>query len=153
MMIKKIEDVKIETIYPETLEMPSYDYWVHQNQLDYNVALRNKPTWWWQFKIWTFNITATWNISVTWIWFQPKLVKFTVWDSSWNVWNVWIWSMTETSQQCMNIINSSHITSQCIYYWNPVKARAVYVSMDTDWFTINCTYFWANSYVLYECYW
>lgn len=42
---KKIEDqVKIETVIPEYLETPNYDYGRSQEQLDYNVALRNKPT-------------------------------------------------------------------------------------------------------------
>lgn len=34
----------IETIYPETIEVPNYDYGNSQNTLDYNIALRNKPT-------------------------------------------------------------------------------------------------------------
>ena len=108
--------------------------------------------WWWQFKIWNFTITTTGNISITWVWFKPKLVKFIVWNHSWNAW-WWIWSMTEANQQSLNIANSTTLTNQCIYTWNPVSARAVYVSMDNDWFTINCTYFANNTYVLYECYW
>lgn len=106
----------------------------------------------WQFKLGSFTITATGNISITWVWFKPKLVKFSVGNHLWSV-SWWIWSITETEQQCLNITNSTTITTQCIYYWNPVNARAVYVSMDSDWFTINCTYFANNTYVLYECYW
>jgi len=37
---------KIETIYPETIESPTYDYGNSQNTLDYNIALRNKPSGW-----------------------------------------------------------------------------------------------------------
>lgn len=33
----------IETIYPETIESPTYDYGNSQSTLDYNIALRNKP--------------------------------------------------------------------------------------------------------------
>lgn len=33
----------IETIYPETIESPNYDYGNSQSTLDYNIALRNKP--------------------------------------------------------------------------------------------------------------
>lgn len=32
-----------DTIKPEIIETPTYDYWNSQNTLDYNVALRNKP--------------------------------------------------------------------------------------------------------------
>ena len=35
---------KIETIYPETINIPTYDYGNSQNTLDYNIALRNKPS-------------------------------------------------------------------------------------------------------------
>lgn len=34
---------KINTIYPETIQVPDYDYGNSQNTLDYNIALRNKP--------------------------------------------------------------------------------------------------------------
>ena len=140
-----------ESIKPDIIQTPNYDYWTSQEPLDYEL-LRNKPSAsWGQYKLWNFTITWTWNISITWVWFTPKLVKFTIWDSSWNIWG-WIWSMTSLSQQCYNITNSVNITSQCIYYWNPIWARAVYVNMNNDWFVINCTYFSRNTYVLYECY-
>ncbi len=145
--------VKIETIYPDTIPLPTYDYWNSQNTLDAEVSLRNLSTGW-QFYIWSTTITATWDIVVTWVWFTPKLVKFTVCSGTWNTWEVWIGSMTSTSQQCVNVWNSVYIGTQCIYYWSSwsVKARAVYVSMDSDWFTINCTYYANTTYVTYECY-
>jgi hypothetical protein len=55
-MINKIENLenpikikwaeKIENIIPKTIKTPDYTYWKSQNTLDYNIAVRNKPTIW-----------------------------------------------------------------------------------------------------------
>ena len=103
----------------------------------------------WQFKLGSFTITATGNISVTWVWFKPKMVRFDVCDQ---LTSAWTWVITTTNQYAINFALWAQITSQCIYYWSWVKARAVYVSMDNDWFTINCTYFANNTYVNYTAF-
>jgi hypothetical protein len=36
---------KIETIYPATIELPSYQYWQSQNTLDWPLAIRNINVW------------------------------------------------------------------------------------------------------------
>lgn len=35
-----------EVITSEIIETPNYDYWKSQNTLDYNIAIRNKPSGW-----------------------------------------------------------------------------------------------------------
>lgn len=101
--------------------------------------------------LWNFTITGTGNIAVTGVWFTPKLVRFTVGSGSGNPAETWVWAMTTTTQQSMNNANSTQNTTKCIYFWNPLIARAYYISMDLDWFTINCDYFSANAYVNFEC--
>ncbi len=38
------DEVKMETITPEFVPLPNYDYGNKEETLDYNVVLRNKPT-------------------------------------------------------------------------------------------------------------
>jgi len=148
--IKWIE--KIETVYPETIQLPNYQYWNSQNTLDYNISLRNKPVIEsWQFYIWNTTITSTGNKSITGVWFKPKIVRFIVWDNVWNPSYVSIWAMTTQWQYAMNFQTSACDNGRCIHLWT--KCWAVYVSMDTDWFTINCNYWTNTAYVTYECYW
>ena len=52
-----------ETITPEVIQTPTYDYWNSQNTLDYNVALRNKPSVsWWVWNNWAYSfVIANWS--------------------------------------------------------------------------------------------
>jgi len=145
---------KIETIYPETIEVPNYDYGNSQNTLDYNIALRNKPNWWWNYKIGYFTFNSTWNVSITWVWFTPKLITFTYTDQTW--W-YWTWAMDWTSLFWYDVLWApSQIQSECIYlrnsWWTAIW-RAVFVSMDADWFTINKTLASTTIYVNYIAFW
>lgn len=143
---------KIETIYPETIPVPDYNYGNSQNTLDYNIALRNKPNNSNNPKMWSFTITWTWNIVITWIWFKPKLVQFTATNYSWWLWN---WKMNSTSQYSFDLKTLTWNNTECIYVRDSssnVMSRAVYVSLDSDWFTINCTYFASNTTVIYTCF-
>lgn len=126
-----------------------YSPWQTKKRLKIWREVERDGSSWWVPYIWNFTITWTWNISITWLWFKPSSVRFDVCDQiSWS----WTWVMTWTNQYALNYSVFTQITTQCIYYWNPVKARAVYVSMDADWFTINCTYFAANTYVNFIAY-
>jgi len=152
--IKWIE--KIETVYPETIQLPNYQYWNSQNTLDYNISLRNKPVIesWWKLYIWYFTFNSTWNKVITWVWFKPKLVRFT-YNNSWQTW-MWSWAMTETYQFAYDINGKLNIQTECIQIrdaWLTAIWRASYVSMNTDWFTINVTRASTTINVNYECYW
>lgn len=126
-----------------------YDYWKTKRQLEIWKEVKESSNSWWIPKLWNFIITWIWNISITWIWFKPSSVRFDVCDQiSWS----WTWVMTSTSQYALNYSVFTQIQWQCIYYWNPVKARAIYISMDNDWFTINCSWFTANTYVNFTAY-
>jgi hypothetical protein len=123
--------------------------WFNQDRLN-PLSLRVNSTAWWNIALWSFTITWTWNISVTWVWFTPKAIRFDVCDQSTSAWT---WVMTTTSQYAINFALWTQITTQCIYYGSWVKARAIYVSMDSDWFTINCTFFAATTYVNFTAFW
>jgi hypothetical protein len=143
--------VKYENVYPEIIDIPTYNYGNWQNTLDAWLALRNMSNGW-KMKIWNFTITATWNISITWIWFKPNRVLFNAWDNSWNSSYVSIWAMNSNWEQyAMNFQTSACDNTRCIHLWN--KCWAKYVSMDSDWFTINCDFFANTAYVTYECFW
>jgi len=76
---------KIETIYPETIELPNYQYWQSQNTLDYELALRNKPSWWGNIKTWYSSIPSWYtDFAITWLWFTPKAIQVVA--QSWNKW-------------------------------------------------------------------
>lgn len=123
--------------------------WYWTNKLDSRNIYDSTTQTWWGPIIWSFTLTWTGNVSITWLWFKPKLVTFAVADNS-----SWVWSgaMTETNQYAINNTFWTYITTQCIYYWWPVKARAEYVSMDNDGFTINCIYHTTTTYVNYIAY-
>jgi len=110
-------------------------------------------SWWWNTNIWYFTFATTWNITITWVWFKPKLVRFTFADQiGW----MWSWAMTSSYQFAYDINSKSQIQTQCIYIrnssWTAIW-RAVFVSMDNDWFTINITLASTTIYVNYECFW
>lgn len=117
----------------ESVDISSVPYWLTEEQL---IPWLHFPSGWWKIFISSFNITSTWNISISWVWFKPKLVKFElVHNSSW----FWSWNMTETSQNSTSFYVGVS-TTRCIDIYNNLwvlQARAVYVSMDNDWFTIN----------------
>lgn len=157
----------------ESVDISSVHYWLTEEQLipwlhfpietyatvattwDYN-DLINKPTIPTANtpKLQQFTFNATWNIAVTWVWFTPKLVEFHFTDQSWAY---WVWKMTSTYQFAFDVGYSwTQIQTECIYIrnslWNAIW-RAVYVSMDSDWFTINVTFStWVTIYVNYTCF-
>lgn len=143
---------KIETIYPEVIEIPTYDYGNSQNTLDYNIALRNKPTnWWLTIQMWSFTITATWSIAITWVWFKPTYVTFSYSASTWKG----EWEMTETQMKSYDPRTLTTVTTDNVYIrdWaDAVIARTQYVSMDDDWFTLNCSFRTANLTVYYTAF-
>lgn len=103
-------------------------------------------------KIWQFSFTTTWNINITWIWFTPKLVMFqvTIWSRS------GCWQMTTTTQNAISYADWT-TTSYCIYirdWWGTLSWRWTYVSMNSDWFTVNIDYASGTTvYVNYTCFW
>lgn len=146
---------KVETIYPETIETPTYDYWTSQNTLDYNIAIRNKPSAWggqyYTGFIQRLSSAGTGAYSITWIWFSPKLVKITASYSA-NPWQVSIWT---SANACIFISTwssgvSSYNNARIIDVWS---SRASFTSLDSDWFTLNWTSMGVTVDILYECYW
>jgi len=103
---------------------------------DFN-DLINKPT----PKIGYFTFNSTWNITISGLWFKPKMVQFFYTDQiSW----YWQWVMTKDYQFAYDIIwSKTEIQTECIYlrnwWWNAIW-RAVRVSMDEWGFTINVTF-------------
>ena len=166
--VETIEDTKqlkwaekIETIYPETLEVPTYDYWFSQNTIDWEVAIRNLPTWWGKYFVWSSsrNSWATWNQVITWVWFKPKLVLInaiiatTPWGASWGQWD-WITQYCSFTYQDSGNQNIWSYTSKIINAeTNIYTDRATLVSLDNDWFTLNWSQInqWCN--FQYQCFW
>lgn len=107
--------------------------------------------WWWQFKLWSFTISATGNITITWVWFKPKLIQFSYSATTWK----WEWEMTSTEMRAYDPKTLGTLTINCIYIRDSasnVIARATYVSMDNDWFTINCSFTSASLVVYYTAF-
>lgn len=143
---------KIQDVSQEQIQVPNYQYGNNQNTLDYNIALRNKPTnWWLTIQMWSFTITWTWSIVITWVWFKPTYVTFTYSASTWR----WEWEMTETAMKSYDPRTNTTVTSDNVYIRNSsdaIIARTQYVSMDTDGFTLNCSWYSANLTVYYTAF-
>ena len=138
---------KIETIYPETLEVPTYDYGNSQNTLDYNIALRNKPSWNIFCKFYLYTWTTTWNWSYTWVWFKPKYVRIQAtlavsphpwssdgctsspnWDAIYHYYSSW-WDISIVNNRIIKIFDD----------WRITQKAAKFISFDNDWFTLEFT--------------
>ena len=91
----------------------------------------------WSPYIWYFTSTWTWVLSVV-TWFKPSLVTFTYNNVSQD-W-MWNWAMTSSSQFAFDYNSKTSTSTQCIYCrnsgWTAIS-RAVFSSMDTNWFTID----------------
>ena len=140
----------IETIYPEEIPLPSYDYGRSQEPLDYATQIRNKPTTsGWRMKVGHFSIVTTWVITVTWVGFQPSKVNIIA-NVNWSTWilrsNWWYDTSTYCSYDYMT--NSTH-PQKSYYSTNQIVLRddwstgtflstyASFVSFNADGFTLN----------------
>jgi hypothetical protein len=145
---------KIETIYPETIDIPNYQYGNNQNTLDYNISIRNKPISWSNYKIWTWTFTTTWSLSITWLWFKPKLVEiFCNNSASWFC--QWKWDWTSQFVSYFDTNNAWFSTNYIIWYrnaWSTV-AQWTLTTLDNDWFTLNISYLLTTTTYSYICYW
>lgn len=114
-----------------------YDYWKTKRQLEIWKEVKGSINSWWIPKLWNFTSTWSWLLSVV-TWFKPSLVTFTYNNVTQN-W-IWNWAMTSSSQFAFDYNSKTSTSTQCIYCrnagWTAVS-RAIFSSMDTDWFTID----------------
>jgi len=154
--IKWVE--KIDLIKPEIIQTPDYSYWVNQEPLDFN-KLKNKPSSWWLFYTWTFtrNSWSTWNQSITWIWFKPKLLKIhwvVILLNTSMCWGSTDWTNPNSISYNFNwwsLYSTYQTTLIHLDIW--AMTRWTLASFDTDWFTINWSVINSNVRVNFECFW
>lgn len=135
---------KIETVYPDTIKLPDYDYWLSQNTLDAELALRNNDSSWWWTVIKNYSRSSTdwtWVESYTWFW-TIKYLEIHAWfDSSiaWERWSRGYWDWTTITWVYVYDSTSLPTTSILrISDWvNLTKATTV--TLITDWFSIDFT--------------
>lgn len=97
--------------------------------------------------VWELIVTWSWNISVTWVGFKPKAVRFDVSNPFWQVSGTWM--MTTISQYSFDF-SVWFDSTRCIrILWYD----ASYVSMDADWFTINGTVTWTDPKIYFTAFW
>ena len=91
----------------------------------------------WNTYVWYFTSNWTWIHTIT-IWFKPSLVTFTYNNVTQN-W-MWNWAMTSSSQFAFDYNSKTSTSTQCIYcrnsWWTAVS-RAIFSSMNNDWFSID----------------
>lgn len=123
----------------ESINNPGVPFWLTNEQLIPGVHYPEEKNSW--TKIWYFTFNSTWNITISWMWFKPKLVQFFYTDQiSWYGQG----AMTADYQFAFDVVESkSSSQSDCIYIrnaWWSVIWRAEKVSLN-DWgFTINVTF-------------
>jgi hypothetical protein len=108
------------------------------------------------------NINSTWNIVITGVWFTPKIILFIAgayysWEDllSWGYYNPLTtrtnvslyYTNTATTHISIDISDSIYLDS---WWWNQSRAR--WVSMDTDWFTINVWEYYRTFSFIYLCF-
>lgn len=145
----------IEYITPEYLETPNYEYWFNQQPLDYEKALRNKPTSWLRVKLGATTITSTWTLAITWIWFRPKLVNIISnrsanWISIGN--SDWVSQFVDYIDDWWGAWTSNSLIINHRDAWS-TKCQASLTSLNADWFTLDVTFLSVNTDIKYICYW
>lgn len=153
-LMEKIPQEYKPTNLPEVTNdfWKDYEYWWPIQKLRPWIEVKESSSWWWQFKLWSFTISATGNITITWVWFKPKLVQFSYSAATWK----WEWEMTSTEMRAYDPKTLGTLIINCIYIRDSasnVIARATYVSMDNDWFTINCSFINWTLPVYFTCFW
>lgn len=168
-MIKPIENktldnnkdvwVKIETIYPENIQTPDYDYWLSQQTIDWPIWIRNLSSWW-KAKTLIFTRLAsvwTWNQSFTGFWFTPTNYTIQAWENSssstYAVYTAWWYDWT--TEQCVFFDTGSSWTATYSMRLKTATLRtsANFVSFDADWITLNFNYSEINWYIMITCFW
>jgi len=155
----KIENQKIEIIEQPTIEIPNYQYWKSQEQLDAWIALRNLTTWWWWNSfVWNSSKASwTWTQAITGVWFTPTKVIITattsatagstsIWYWDWSVsyciyWDLMAWWASSFNNNRAIDVNDWTYNFKCSLQ-----------SLDSDWFTLNwTTATWWTVYFWYLC--
>lgn len=149
-------EIKIENLEIETIEVPEYNYGQSQNTLDYNKAIRNKPEQsGWKYKVWSFDITSAWYLTISWVWFRPKYLEIE-WIYGW-WYTKWKTDWTTTNSIILDtIINTNtRYTSEIIRMRNNWTTILVtnFDSFTDDWFIINTTYYSASVNCTYTAIW
>ena len=91
---------KIQTITPEVLKVPDYDYWLSQNTLDAEVSLRNNIAWKSKTLIFTRpSSDGSWTQSFEWFWFKPT--NYTIdayynWTTDHDSYSTWWYDWTNS---------------------------------------------------------
>jgi hypothetical protein len=121
-----------------------------------------------QVKIWTWTITTSGTLSVTWVWFTPKLVEINCFAT--NGWAYWwpqwaftysMWKWTPTAQYFYrNAWTNAWLVN---WYWtgNILNIQVNWTNLivwsitnfNSDWFDLNITTYSTPWEFTYACYW
>lgn len=132
-------------------------FWLNSDFIDANTQVRNLSGWWTPPVWWIAQHTSgagTWNQSITWVWFQPSFVTIqAVYAASAGQLSFWHAS-SSADDVCVFISTwawwaASYNNARIIDVWS---SRASFVSMDSDWFTINWTSSWVTVDFIYQCF-
>ena len=113
--------------------------------------------WWWLVKTWwLFDINTNWDINITWVWFTPKLIKFSAIYSDWassamSVWHYCNW--VNNSVSSYEDATDYSQNSRCFRLWWTNWLWKV-TAVNSDWFVLKVHNPWWITYtVIYECFW
>lgn len=99
-------------------------------------------------KVWHFQITATWSIAITGLWFTPTYIEI-ISTVSWSTWifeSRWLQSGANTythyNYNTTSGLKSYYVTNNIVVIEDGssgsfVNTYASFTSFDSDWFTIN----------------
>lgn len=122
--------------------------WINEPKTNAGVSVYNIPSGWANVKRWMW--THTWWTglwSITWLWFQPKMVVINAWSglieshTSWDAYSSWGRSLFMNSAS--DLVTQSPVPL-VIFLEDDSPVPDIYVrwnasSLDSDWFTINIT--------------
>jgi len=151
-----INNKTTETIVIEEIPI-ELKYWINTPQIDANTEISNLSSWWIKVKTWQVWVNSTWSLSVSWIWFTPKLVKFYAvgWKSMSLMETDWITPSWIRMYNSSDITRYTHTNRAAELYdeTSDLYALSDFSFLDSDWFTINTTTLWFSYILRYTCIW
>ena len=137
-----------------------YSYWYTSEKIDAQVALRNLPDGWLKIKCWQTTISTTGTLSITWVGFQPKFIRFQAvdWNRTWSNCDIDSFSWSHNWLRMWKIswalqFDTTTMAAELYRDSGGTYVTVDFSSFDTDGFTINRLVVWFSATLQWTCMW
>lgn len=132
--------------------------WETKEQLELGKEVKGTAGWF-QVKCWQTTISTTWTLSITWVGFKPKFIRFQAvdWSNSWSncdidsfswyhnwlrMWKSWWVMYFDQTNNAVQLYRDS----------GSLYVIVDFSSFDADWFTVNRLVVWFSAIMQWTCF-